>query len=65
MLVLEYLLDGQPEEPGSLERQRQAGIELALLDRIDGLSRDFQFLCKPGLCPLALCAQYFQPVLHW
>src|SRR5438045_8234995 len=42
--VGEDFLDWCFEEPGDLERQRQTGIVFPGLERIDGLTRDAEFI---------------------
>ena len=51
-LIREDFLDWQFEEPGDLERQRQAGIVFAGLERIDSLTRDAEFIGEIALRPL-------------
>lgn len=58
------LLDASMESPRQRERQRQAWVVLARLDRIHGLARDAQPLRELRLRPVQLSAQDPQPILH-
>ncbi len=57
LVVGEDLLDRLAEQPRDAERDRQAGIELAVLDRVDRLAREAQLLGEIALRPAALCSQ--------
>jgi hypothetical protein len=57
--------DGAVEEASEFEGKREAGIELAGLNGIDGLTGDFETLCEIGLAPVALGAEDTEAVLHW
>ncbi len=50
-------LDRLLEQPRDAERERQAGVVLAVLDRVDGLTGDLQLFGEPRLRPVALGAQ--------
>ena len=64
-IVLENLLNPQPEQARSFEGERQAGVEFPLLDRIDRLPGNLQLLGQLRLGPVALGTQYLQAILHW
>jgi hypothetical protein len=64
LLVIENLLDRQPEQTGDAECERKRRIVLPRLDRIHCLARHAEPAAKLGLAPVAFGAQYFQPVLH-
>ncbi len=53
----ENLFDAQSEEPGGPEGARQARIELARLDGVDGLPGHIKGVGQLGLRPVALGAQ--------
>ncbi len=55
-LVGENLLDRHPEQPRAFEGQRQAGVELLLLDGVDRLPRHVQRVGKVRLGPVTLGA---------
>src|SRR5262245_51541950 len=63
-LIYKNLFDGQVKKPGDLERQRQARIVFAGLDRVHALARDAEPLGQIGLAPIALGAQDFEPVVQ-
>ena len=64
ILVMKNLFDTQAEEPGSPKGERQAWIELARLDSIDGLPGNIQGIGQLGLRPVALGAQHLESVFH-
>src|ERR1700722_13149960 len=64
ILIMKNLFNAQSEEAGGAESQRQARIELARLDGVDGLPGHIQRAGQLGLRPVALGAQYLQPILH-
>ena len=56
--------DAQSEEPGGPEGERQAWVELACLDGVDGLPGHIEGVGQLGLRPVALCAQHLEPIFH-
>src|SRR5206468_7665778 len=64
MLIIENVLDMLVEQARELERERERGIVLAGLDRVDRLARHAEAAAKLGLAPVALGAKDFQTVLH-
>ncbi len=58
------LFDTQTEETGGAEGKWKTRIELAGLDGVDRLPGYIQGYSQLGLRPVALSAQYLQPVLH-
>ena len=64
ILVMKNLFDAQSEESGGPESERQARIELARLDCVDGLPGHIKGVGQLGLRPVTLGAQHLEPVLH-
>ena len=64
LLVDEYLLELQLEQPGEAEGYWEARVELPGLDSVDRLSGDAHELCHVGLCPGALGTEFREAVLH-
>lgn len=64
ILVMKNLFDAHTEEPGGPEGEREAGIELACLDGVDGLPGYIEGVGQLGLSPVALGAQHLKPILH-
>lgn len=65
MLVrLEDVLDPHAEERGDAKCERQARIVLFVLERIHGLTRDFESVRELALRPVAFRAQHAKAVLH-
>src|ERR1700679_210178 len=52
LFVRENGFDGAVEEASEFEGERQAGIEFPCLDRIDGLTRDFETFGEVCLGPV-------------
>lgn len=61
---MKNLFDAETEEPGSPEGERQARIELACLDGVDGLPGHIEGVGQLRLRPVALGAQHLKPILH-
>jgi hypothetical protein len=57
--------DGAVEEASEFEGEWETGIELAGLDGIDGLTRDFEAFGKIGLGPVAFGTEDAEAILHW
>lgn len=64
IVVMKDLFDGQSEEPGGPEGQRQTWIEFARLDGVDGLPGDIEGVGQLGLGPIALGAQHLKSIFH-
>src|ERR1700679_1202486 len=64
ILVMKNLFDAQSEEPSGPEGERQARIELARLDGVNGLPGHIQGVGQLGLRPVALGAQHLEPILY-
>ena len=64
MLIIENLLDRKVEKAGDAEGERQRGIVLAGLDRVDCLARDVEPDGQLGLAPIPLGAQNLEAVVH-
>src|SRR5688572_19687573 len=62
--VVEHRLDGQVEQAGDLEGERQRRVVLAGLDGVDALAGDPQAISELALAPVALGAQDLEAVLH-
>src|SRR5205085_12241203 len=62
--VGEDFLDWCFEEPGDLERQRQTGIVFPGLERIDGLTRDAEFIGEIVLRPFPAGPKFAQLISH-
>lgn len=58
------MLDGLCEYAREPQRERQRGVEAAVLDRDDGLARNAEPLPEFLLCPAALLAKRTHGVLH-
>ena len=63
--VAEDMLDRGREEAGEFEGQRQAGIETAGLNGVDGLAGDVEAVGEIGLAPATLSAEDAKAILHW
>ena len=61
---MKNLFDAHPEESCGAKGKRQARIELARLNGINGLSGDVEGVGQLGLRPIALGAQNLEPILH-
>lgn len=57
-LIGEDFLDWEFEEAGDLERKREAGIVLAGLERVDGLTRDAELISEIVLRPISRRAEF-------
>ena len=57
--------DGAVEEASEFEGERETGIELAGLDGVDRLPRDFEALGEIGLAPVAFGAEDAEAIFHW
>src|SRR5690349_2665504 len=64
LVRVEDLLDGEAENAGDGEGQREAGIVPSGLDGVDGLPGDLAPVGQIGLAPPACGAQFAEPVLH-
>ncbi len=64
LAVIENLLDRKFEKPGDAEDQRERGIMLAGLDRVDRLTRHVEPQGQVGLAPVALGPQDLEAVFH-
>src|SRR5262245_53441613 len=60
----EDLLDLELEERGDGEGQRQAGVVLAGLDRVDRLARHAEALRQIALRPAVLAAELANAIVH-
>ena len=57
--------NGAVEEACEFEGEWEAGVELAGLDGVDGLTGDFETLGEVCLRPVAFGAEDAEAVLHW
>jgi hypothetical protein len=64
LFIREDGFDGAVEEPSEFEGEREAGIELAGFDGVDGLARDFEAFGEVGLAPVAFGAEDAEAVFH-
>jgi len=61
---MKNLFDAHPEEPGGPKRERQAWIELARLNGINGLAGDVERIGQLRLCPIALGPKHLESILQ-
>ena len=61
---VEYCFDGQAEDLSNDEGKREARVEPARLDRVDGLPRDLRGICQLCLGPIPFGPEHPNPVLH-
>jgi hypothetical protein len=64
LFIREDGFDGAVEEASEFEGEGETGIELAGLDGVDGLARDFETLCEVRLAPVAFGAEDAEAVFH-
>ena len=62
--VFENIFDRQIKKSRDLERERQARVELAFFNRINGLSGNVQFRSKLSLRPVSFSTKYFESILQ-